>query len=353
MKSEIIEQKGLPLLIKCIFEYRYDQKRVPIIALEIVLSLSFNDEAFLLLKNDSNFIDDIHRLISRNTSGEIERVGENLLWKLEKEQILIQQNRLTNSCDIMISYSHKNQQIPFQIHQQLTQHGFNVWIDRDCLRGSTMVGMANAIENSHSVILCMSTSYKQSVYCQSEAHYAFERGCQIVPIIIESNYKPDGWLGIIVSGKIYVDFTNQNFQEAYQGLKNQFTHQISISNNNTIDDNPLPSIPQNISSLFFSDYPLSLTDWTEEHVQNFLMEMKLEKSFVLLCRNMNGIYLLHLYQMCLNNEQSMFITLKHQLDQQHHQLLTIFDFIHFLQQIEKYIPKNLIQHHSRPSCQII
>ena len=52
----------------------------------------------------------------------------------------------------------------------------------------------------------MSSSYKQSVYCQSEAHYAFERGCHLIPILIEEQYKADGWLGIIVSGKLYVDF---------------------------------------------------------------------------------------------------------------------------------------------------
>ena len=249
VKSELVEQKGLPLLIKCILDNRFDQKKVQIISLEILLSLSFNDEAFSLLKNDSNFVNHIRILINRNCSGEIQRVGENLLWKLEKEQILIQQNRLTNSCDIMISYSHKNQQICFEIHEQLIKDGFNVWIDRDCLRGSTMVGMANAIENSRSVILCMSTSYKQSVYCQSEAHYAFERGCQIIPIIIETNYKPDGWLGIIVSGKIYVDFTIQSFHQAYQALKNQFNdQQISISKNkNTTENNFLQIIPQTIT----------------------------------------------------------------------------------------------------------
>ena len=69
---------------------------------------------------------------------------------------------------------------------------------------------------------------------------------------------------------------------------------------------------------------------------------------------MNGIYLFELYQMCLSNEQAMFITLKHQLDQQHQQLLTIHDFIHFLHQIKKYIPENLIRHNTqRSSCGII
>ncbi|CAF4001788.1 unnamed protein product [Rotaria sordida] len=86
-----------------------------------------------------------------------------------------------------------------------------------------MIGIANAIENSEHVLICMSNTYKQSVYCQSEAHYAYERGCRLIPILIESNYKPDGWLGIIVSGKIYVEFAEIDFHLAYNKLKNEIT----------------------------------------------------------------------------------------------------------------------------------
>ncbi|CAF1550887.1 unnamed protein product, partial [Rotaria sordida] len=32
--------------------------------------------------------------------------------------------------------------------EQLIKDGFRVWLDKDCLRGSTMVGIANAIENT-------------------------------------------------------------------------------------------------------------------------------------------------------------------------------------------------------------
>jgi hypothetical protein len=150
-----------------------------------------------------------------------------LLWKLEKEEEAIAKPTVLNSYkyDIMISYSHKDQQICFEIHEQLVKDGFRVWIDRDCLRGSTMIGIANAIENSESVLICMSSMYKQSVYCQSEAHYAYERTCRLVPIIIESDYKPDGWLGIIVSGKIYVDFANDEFKLAYQKLSKEIRGQ--------------------------------------------------------------------------------------------------------------------------------
>lgn len=99
----------------------------------------------------------------------------------------------------------------------------------------------------------------------------------------------------------------------------------------------------------FRDYPSCLIDWNEDDVRGFFMEMKLEKSFLLLCPDMNGNDLFELYQMCLINRESMFQSLKHQLNQQHHTLFQISDYIHFLTRIKSFIPTNQIQSKSKPS----
>lgn len=229
VKTELIELKALPLLIKCVVETQYDPIKVQQTSLEILLALSFNTEALSFLRQNVNFINHIRTLV-RSTfpdNAGLQRAAEGLLWKLEEEEKAVAKPSLLNlyKYDVMISYSHKDQEICLQIHEQLVKDGFQVWFDKDCLRGSTMVGIANAIENSKHVLICMSNTYKQSVYCHSEAHYAFERGCRLIPIIIEPNYKPDGWLGIIVSGKIYVEFGNVEFPLAYEKLKNEIMQQ--------------------------------------------------------------------------------------------------------------------------------
>ncbi|CAF1448346.1 unnamed protein product [Rotaria sp. Silwood1] len=170
------------------------------------------------------------RILAENTNSDrfdLQRAAEGLLWKLEREDEAVAKSTILKSYlyDMMISYSHKDKELCLRIHEQLVKDGFKVWVDRDCLRGSTMVGIANAIENSEYVLICMSNTYKESVYCQSEAHYAFERGCRLIPIMLESNYKPDGWLGIIVSGKIYVDFAKVEFKSSYEQLKNEIIEQ--------------------------------------------------------------------------------------------------------------------------------
>lgn len=55
--------------------------------------------------------------------------------------------------------------------------------------------MADAVEKSAVVLLCMSRKYKDSPNCRTEAEYAYKLGKTLVPIRVERSYEPDGWLG--------------------------------------------------------------------------------------------------------------------------------------------------------------
>lgn len=39
----------------------------------------------------------------------------------------------------------------------------------------------------------MTEKYKQSTNCRAEAEYAFQLGRPIIPLIMQKDYKPDGW----------------------------------------------------------------------------------------------------------------------------------------------------------------
>jgi hypothetical protein len=82
--------------------------------------------------------------------------------------------------------------------------------------------MANAIEHSHCVLMCMTEAYKQSANCRAEAEYAFSLKKPIIPLIMQSGYKPTGWLGIILGSKIFVDFTKYEFAECIKRLFKEF-----------------------------------------------------------------------------------------------------------------------------------
>jgi hypothetical protein len=159
-------------------ETKFDPLKVQKPALEILLALSFNNEASVYLQQNQPFMNHIRNLSNNSISTEssLQRAAEALLWKLEKETEAAAKPALSNSYqhDIMVSYSHSDKRVCYQIHEQLVKHGFRVWIDREHMHGATMMAMADAIENSDIILICMSDAYKQSVYCQSEAHYAFE-----------------------------------------------------------------------------------------------------------------------------------------------------------------------------------
>jgi len=85
------------------------------------------------------------------------------------------------------------------------------------------------IDSCEYVLICLSESYKQNLYCQCEASYAFQRQCQLIPLIVTSNYRPDGWLNRLINGKISIDFTKLDFELAKLKLKNQIDRQRKIS----------------------------------------------------------------------------------------------------------------------------
>lgn len=40
----------------------------------------------------------------------------------------------------------------------------------------------------------------------SEAEYAYQRRKRVIPLMMEPSYSPDGWLGIILGSKLWMDF---------------------------------------------------------------------------------------------------------------------------------------------------
>lgn len=221
IKEELTKQGMVTLLLRCATETKFNPLREQQPALEILFTLTFYDQAALLLKQNSQFIAHLKTLLTSSPENGVQRAAEGLIWKLEKEATAAIDETRVYKYDVMLSYSHSDKDLCYRLHDRLVKDNFRVWIDRDYMHGATMSAMADAIENSQFVVVCMSDSYKQSVYCQSEAHYAFQRQCGFIPIVMKQKYRPDGWLGIMVSGKVYIDFPKFDFEQAYLKLKNE------------------------------------------------------------------------------------------------------------------------------------
>lgn len=99
-------------------------------------------------------------------------------------------DRPNNTKHIMLSYSWSQQSLVKEIAAQLKGSGFHVWLDLERMKGSTLQAMADAIEGSVLVLMCVSKSYKESVNCRLEAEYTMTCKVPIIPLMMETR-SPD------------------------------------------------------------------------------------------------------------------------------------------------------------------
>jgi hypothetical protein len=272
IREELIKQGGHSLFLRCALEDRFNLLKAKLPALEILLALAFSKDFAATLKDNETFMDHVQTLTA-SPQEDLQRVATALIWKLEKEsettiEKIEDQSSATSPSitrkkqyDIMISYSHNDKDLCHRILDILEKDQLSVWIDSRLMHGATFDAMAKAIENSEFVLICMSDTYKQSPFCEMEASYAVKRRCHIIPLKVTPNYQPDGWLGVLTSALIYVDFPKLGFDRAYQELKKQIgllrtkdssstvikQNQINHDHNCSIDvkPKPLPSVTNN------------------------------------------------------------------------------------------------------------
>jgi len=232
--------------------------------LEIIWSLIFNNEINkILFEEYDHFVMYLKTVLINSNEPGIQAAAKGILWKLENESIIKKQildksrNKISDEkYDIMISYSHSNKDLCHQVYQSLIKSNYRVWLDFENMYGSTLQSMAQAIESSNMILICMSNPYKQSAYCRSEAEYAYTRQRHIIPLVMEKKYRPDGWLGFICASKMYVDFTKTDFEQAFQKLISQIQfHQRQI-----------PSTSSSLTMKHENKEPLSHDDGTTSTV---------------------------------------------------------------------------------------
>ncbi|CAF1184512.1 unnamed protein product [Didymodactylos carnosus] len=382
IRRELVQQDGLPLLIKCLNDVEFDAWNLER-SLEMLWTMTFNPEAAEFLKRDSSFITTIKKLSKTVTKDAIKKSIAGILWKLEKEdEFVAKQEKIeqmtSQSKDqsqiaeeykygMMISYSHDDKDLCYRLHERLIADHFRVWVDKENLYGPQMEEMAQAIENSEFVLLCMSASYKQSVYCRAEAQYAFTRQRNIIPLKMTENYHPDGWLGFLTAPLTYIDFHKHGFDNAYDKLmieiqRYRSIHSNSVSkhkvlnqhgsmqNNNVLNH---PGLVQNNNVAYKETPPLiiqssvepiiatsyakkNLISWSQQDVQSFLNDTEL-KTMLLLCEKMNGAGLYQTFKMCESSPDSkMYQILNEQLRESHGKTLPISEYSRFLTELRVY-----------------
>ena len=63
--------------------------------------------------------------------------------------------------------------------------------------------ISSMIETASCVLLCCSLRYKESPEIRTEVEYALDLGKTLIPVVIEENYRPDGWLASYIGSETF------------------------------------------------------------------------------------------------------------------------------------------------------
>lgn len=280
--------------------------------------------------------------------------------------------------DMMISYCWAEKKICKALFERLKTNGYRVWFDEQNMHGNSVSAMADAIESSFCIIVCMSESYEKSNACHSEADYARVYGTPIVPIVVQSKYKARRWLGFIIGSDIYVDFTKHEFEKAYGLLDDEFKAKVlrkpTLQNASETDsalkisgDKRIPSVvdamkkPDGENVQVLSDFEAKkVEEWASIDVISWCQAHNL-LTFLHLLRDYDGASLLRLYHLSKTSaDEHLYRLLQEDFQQisiDRQAKLTFVEFIRFQSELdrifEKHQPKPVVDAKSARFCAVL
>jgi hypothetical protein len=148
-------------------------------ALNVLWQLCFDQTIGLNVMNDTILYDFIKSLCEKKIEAKnVSEKASGIIWILNKRnekknesnkdllRTSSSYNNSNNGKHIMISYNRASRDLCLAIKQELEKNKFKVWIDVESISGSSLESMANAIEQSICILMCMTEKYKQSTNCR-------------------------------------------------------------------------------------------------------------------------------------------------------------------------------------------
>ncbi|XP_072048578.1 uncharacterized protein [Amphiura filiformis] len=240
-------------------------------AAKVLWSLAFNEN---VRKSDDmkKSVEALTRLTSSNTKS-VRTASSNALWQiLDKSS---QQKKVGGREHIMISYNWTHQDIALKVRDDLERAGYNVWIDVDKMEDDILETMASAVSKSAVVLVCMSQQYHNSQNCRSEATYAYKKKKHVIPLLMEDDYSPEGWLDILIGTKLYYKVSSRgdlqkNLAEIKRVLGNRGR---GLGSSDEVDG---PVTPKRAATTDTAPpWKPDASSWTTERVHEWFEEIKL------------------------------------------------------------------------------
>ena len=285
---------------------------------DILWALSFNSTVVQQLQSNQTFLTKLLQINHQTNEENLQKAVSGLLWNLhsDREENMAINKSEEKNFDIMISYCHREKEICKKLYEELVRSGYRVWIDYDQMHGNVMDAMAQAIEQSRTILICMSEQYRRSNYCRAEAQYAFQKQLNLVPILLQKHYKPDGWLSFLIGPLLYVDFTKYEYSKALEMLMTELKLTQKTSTELIQQKWKVMTVSNTASGLTPSRsqtviLPENIRDWNETHVHHWLTKNNLPQMARVLS-NMDGSSLIYFSEYMIANEPQQIVSLLQQ-----------------------------------------
>ena len=254
--------------------------------------LAFDENNKKAITQDKETLDVLRRL-QQSDDPEVQKAAAGALWELEGKTARNSQMTKATGNHVMISYQWDSQEVLVEVKNRLQASGYRVWMDLEQMGGSTLEAMAKAVENASVVLVCVSHQYKESPNCRSEAEYAYQLRKDIIPLMMQQNYKPDGWLGMIVGTKLWIDLRNSfNVEAAIGKLKKELGDRGRENQGNylTVEHEKPVEKGQELTPELSG-----VADWTANEVKDWLKDIGLDDICKAVLPKLNGQALIYLY----------------------------------------------------------
>ena len=254
--------------------------------------LAFDENNKKAITQDKETLDVLRRL-QQSDDPEVQKAAAGALWELEGKTARNSEMTKATGNHVMISYQWDSQEVLVEVKNRLQASGYRVWMDLEQMGGSTLEAMAKAVENASVVLVCVSHQYKESPNCRSEAEYAYQLRKDIIPLMMQQNYKPDGWLGMIVGTKLWIDLRNSfNVEAAIGKLTKELGDRGRENQGNylTVEHEKPVEKGQELTPELSG-----VADWTANEVKDWLKDIGLDDICKAVLPKLNGQALIYLY----------------------------------------------------------
>ncbi|CAH3196172.1 unnamed protein product, partial [Porites evermanni] len=271
--KNILGQNGIiPVLISVIKTSNEDEEKAS--ATRALWMLAFDDNNKKEIRQEEGAMDILHQL-QQSENPEVQKAAAGALWEIEGKTARHLERIESTGNHVMISYQWDSQEVLVEVKNRLQASGYRVWMDLEQMGGSTLETMAKAVENSSVVLVCVSERYKESPNCRSEAEYTYKLGKDIIPLMMQRNYKPDGWLGMLLGTKFWIDFHSKHIVKT--GVTKLIKELGGRGKDVDVTDGPSEPVVQAVQAVATLPSSLGVSTWTNEEVKQWFKEIGLEK----------------------------------------------------------------------------